>query len=324
MNPQTATLLLLLAGDLTRGERVSLEEYARKRDISLVAPAPTPGAKYPAYRQELVLDLEGRLDEARTLASSLDAERALELLAAIGRDVTAHPELPQAAWLLAEHHRIAAEVRKAAADGSADIGALTRAANTLEGPRAAAFGAEAAAEQPAPLVSVRIADLDARDVLELDGVGGGAERTLSPGTHQVRVLRGGELVFAGWVPLGTSAEVTLGVRPLAACSMEDLGAITVQGDRVQARPGVRCPRFVVARRSGGQLWAADCARSACTAFTPLTTTKLEASSGLAPWATAAIAGASALAAITLLAWATGSFEREPADEKTVFVYGGVK
>jgi hypothetical protein len=317
---QTATLLLLLSGEPTAGERALLAEFARKKQVALVAPAPTPRAPYPAYGQELVLDLEGRLDEARTLASSLDEERASDMLSAIERSLLSHPELPQAAWLLAEHHRVAADLARLTGSGTTDADALAREARALEGPRAAAFGAESTPESARATITLHIDDLDARDTLELDGVSGGAERKVEPGTHQVRVLRDGDLVYAAFRPLMQGGSVSLGVRPLAACSSEDLGHVTQGGEFVRATSGVRCTRYVVARRTAGQLEVAECGLAACTKFTALTAS----SRGLAPWATVAIVTAGALIAMTAVTWAAGGFEREPAADKTMFVYGGLR
>jgi hypothetical protein len=317
---QTATLLLLLAGEPTPAERALLAEFAHKRHVSLVAPAPTPSAPYPAYRRDLVLDLEGRLDEARTLASSLDEERASEMLRSVERDVLLHPELPQAAWLLAEHHRIAADLARLAHDGAALADALDREASALEGPRTAAFGAEGAFAAPAQPIALRVDDLDARDTLELDGVSGGAARSVEPGTHQLRVLRDGELVFAAFRAVTHGGGLSLGVPALVPCSTEDLARVTHGGEFVRGTTRVRCPNFLVARRAGPHLEVAECWRAACTKFTPLE----PAERRLAPWATVALVTAGALVAMTAVTWAAGGFEREPAADKTVFVYGGLR
>lgn len=317
---QTATLLLLLSGEPTAGEQTLLAEFARKRQVAFVAPVPTPRAPYPAYRQDLVLDLEGRLDEARTLASSLDEDRASEMLRGIEQSLASHPELPQAAWLLAEHHRIAADLARLAESGAGAAEELTRAARALEGPRAAAFGADGTPEAVTSTITVRFADLDARDTLELDGISGGAERRLAPGTHQLRVLRDGELIDASFRPLTQNGAVSLGVRPLVPCSTEDLARVTHGGAFVRATTGVRCSRYVVARRAAGQLEVAECNQAACTKFTTLTASNR----GFPAWATVAIVTAGALVAMTAVTWAAGGFEREPAADKTVFVYGGLR
>jgi hypothetical protein len=321
---QTATLLLLLAGAPTSAERRLLADFADHAHVTFVAPAPTPVAPYPAYRGDLVLDLEGRLDEARTLASSLDEEHALAVLATVERDLSNHPELPQAAWLMAEHHRIEAEARRDDPAASAEVVELSRAAVVLEGPRAPAFGVTSGAAELEPsLVTVTVRDLDARDRLEIDGQGGGPERELAPGVHQVRVLRERELVFASWERLGEHADVTLGVRPVATCSDEELAAADTNGTFVRVREPVACANWFVARRTSRGLEVARCGRSACGAFVALAEAPPKAAP-FPPWATAALVGAGAVAAGFIAVWATGGFEHgSGAPPKTVFVYGGL-
>jgi hypothetical protein len=322
---QTATLLLLLAGEPTQGERALLAEFGRQKRVAFVAPTPTPVAPYPAYRTELILDIEGRLDEARTLASSLDEERALTLLAAIERDLVDHPELPQAAWLLAEHHRIAADVREGDPDARAEVAALSDAAVVLEGTRAPAFGApDASAPKAEPRVRVSVRDLDAHDDLEIDGESGGAERRVAAGVHQVRVVRDGELVFAGWAQLGEEPEVTLGVRPLVPCGDEDLSKVGASAGSVLVPHAVSCAHWFVARRRPGGLELASCQHDACTGFTPLAEPARKAA-GVPTWATVALIGAGAVAAGLVAVWASGGFEHEAQPPpKTLFEYGGLR
>lgn len=321
---QTATLLLLLAREPTKHEQALLADFARQKHITFVAPTPTPVAPYPAYRSELVLDVEGRLDEARTLASSLDEERALALLASIERDIVEHPELPQAAWLLAEHHRIAADVRAGDADAAEQAAALSHAAAVLEGSRVAPFGSNGASVQaPEPSLRVRITDLGPRDSLELDGESGGGDRRVAPGVHQLRVLRDGDLVFAGWARLGAAPELALGVRPLVPCSDEDLAHVGATADAVSVPHPVACAHWFAARPTPGGLELASCQHAACSGFTPLSD-PTPPPREFPAWATAALVGAGAVAAGFVSVWAAGGFEREHAPPpQTTFVYRGL-
>lgn len=322
---QTATLLLLFAAQPSKAEEGLLAAHARRQRITLVAPAPTPPRPYPTYRSDLVFDIEGRLDEARTLASSLDQERALALLAAIERDLGEHPELPQAAWLLAEHHRIAADTRAGDPTQTAEVAALTHAALVLEGARAPAFGAPADAEAAAlPGVQLNVRDLTARDTLELDGVSGGASRLIAPGVHQVRVLRDGALVYARWLTLGEHVDVKLGVRPITPCSTEDLAGVGAEADTVSITHPIACSRWLVARRAPTGLELASCRGPRCSHFTPLVPPR-RAHAGLPPWATILLAASGAAATGFVTAWASGTFEHQatPAP-KTMFVYGGLR
>jgi hypothetical protein len=270
-----------------------------------------------------VLDIEGRLDEARTLASSLDEERALALLAAIEHDLLAHPELPQAAWLLAERDRIEAEVRRSDPDAASEVEALSSAALALEGPRAPAFGAATNDTSEPVRTAIEVRDLDPRDSLEIDGQSGGAERSVAKGLHQLRVLRDGEVVFASWQKLGAEPKVTLGVRPVGACSEEELAVADASGAAVRLRHPVSCAHWFLARRASAGLEVASCSANACGAFVTLHEARPSATP-FPPWATAVLVGAGAAAAGLVAVWAAGGFEHEPAPPgKTVFVYGGL-
>jgi hypothetical protein len=321
---QTATLLWLLAREPTAGERRLVADLAHQKHVTLVAPTPTRNGQLSGYRSDLVLDIEGRLDEARTLASSLDEEHALVLLAAVAADLQAHPELPQAAWLLAEHHHIEAEVRRSDPTSAEQVEALERAELVLAGPRAPAFGTPdgEVVTPPAPL-AINVRDLSVQDRLEIDGQSGGAERSVRPGLHQVRVLRDGDVIFAEWQVLGEQSDVTLGVRPLLPCSDEELAAASLHGSSVVLRYPVACERWFVARPASVGFEIADCHASACGNFVPIVETRPSAKP-FPTWATAALIGVGAAAAATFATWAAGGFEREPAPPgKTVFVYGGL-
>src|SRR5262245_63333610 len=121
---QTVTLLLLAAagGKLTSAERQALATFQTREKVTLVAPhaalprerttseaQPTMwvhGVVRPTTGQagDVAQRVEASLDEAQTLAASLDEERALVLLAEVEKELLVHPELPQAAWLMAERH----------------------------------------------------------------------------------------------------------------------------------------------------------------------------------------------------------------------------
>jgi hypothetical protein len=324
---QTATLLVLFSGLLNAHEQKSLAHFAKQRGLELIAPAPTPAAPYPRYRPDFVDDLEGRLDEARTLASSLDEERALVVLDGVERDLLRSPELPQAAFLLAERHRIAAGVARARPGGEARVAELLERARVLEGARAAAFGEplEPLASAP-PAVALHFADLDARDVPEVDGESGAQGRHARPGLHHVRVLRAGELVWAGFLevaagPPAERQEVRLGVRRLAACSGEDLVDVDGRGASPRPTPGVACPRWLAVRRAFGRLEVADCSRAHCGAFQPVPDAS-EARPVLPEWAKPVIAGAGTAGVVLGLLWATGAFSPETPPGRTTFVYRG--
>jgi hypothetical protein len=322
--PDAVTLLLLFAGEPTRSERALIDADARKRQSAYIAPAPTP-TRYPAYSVERVRALEGRLDEARTLASSLAETEALAVLASIERELREHPELPQAAFLLAERHRLTASIRRVQSDGAADAVALDARAFVLEGTRALAFGESSlppdTAASPGPS-RVQFSDVAERDELEIDGVTGNAARELLPGEHHVRVLRGDSLVFAGYFASDGSSSVRLGVPAVVPCSAWDLAPVTAGTNTPAATSSVRCGRWVAVRRSLGRLELAECVAARCGAFSPLEPPPPPPRSRFPQWASVAIAGVASIGATSLALWAAGAFDRPVQPARTDVVYRG--
>ena len=318
----------MFAGEPTRSERALIDAHAKKRDSAYIAPAPTPPARYPAYSGERVRALEGRLDEARTLSSSLDEPRALEVLDAVEHELHEHPELPQAAFLLAERHRLAAAIHRSEAgpDGEAHAFELEARSFALEGTRATAFG-----ETPLPphveaafrRVHVVFTDADARDEIEIDGVSGSARRELLlGGEHHVRVLRGDALVFAGFLEREPPASIRLGIPPVASCSAWDLAAVSANTKVPTSTASVRCGRWVAVRRMLGKLELAECEQSRCGAFFALEPPPPPPKARFPQWASVAIAGAASIGATSLVLWAAGAFDRPVQPVRTDVVYRG--
>lgn len=323
--PGTATLLLLLLGEPTRAERLLLEANARLRGVTYIAPAPTPPARYPSYSDARVRALESRLDEARTLASSLDETQALAVLAGVERELREHPELPQAAFLLAERHQLAAAIRRSQPDGAGEALELSQRALVLEGPRATAFGETALASDAAsvsPRVPLVFSDVAERDQLEIDGIAVEAARELLPGEHHVRVLRAQALVFAGYVTSDGSSAIRLGVPAVVPCDSWDLASVSAGSERPAATAGVRCGRWVAVRRVLGQLQLAECIGARCGLYSPLVPPPPPSKPRFPQWASVAIAGVASIGATSLALWAAGAFDRPMPPARTDVVYRG--
>ncbi len=330
---ELVALVVLFSGEISAAERELLSRYELERHVELAPPtreASRPPAPYPRYDAALVERLEAELDEARTLGSSLDEQGALALLARVERELLAHPELPQAAFLLSERHRVAAGVRARSPEGAAAADALERAAAVLEGPRAPSFGETSrGVTGDDARVRVRVAALDPRDRLEIDGVAGPHERELREGRHHVRVLRGDELVRAAFVDVARDQrELELGVAPLVACSADDLRGVTGErGFMPHAPAGVLCRRWVALRRSPRGLELAECTFDRCRSFSVLHAAKAPPRAAAAPerfptWATIALAGVGAVATGSLVLWSAGVFDRPEPAPVTRFVYAG--
>jgi hypothetical protein len=271
--------------------------------------------------------IEVALEEAQTLAASLDEERALVVLAGVERDLLLNPWLPQAAWLMAERHQLAAAIRRKQPNGAAEAETLVASARALEGPRAALFGeGEPAPVDPAPpAVPARldVLDLDRADRLVLDGRLAAPSESVLPGRHHARVLRDSSVVWAGWfeVPAELRVGKLLGVPPRVPCSDDDLRDVG-QGARTPIVPvGVRCGRWIGVRRGKARLEVAWCDGARCTAYGPLLAEPkaTEPRASLPAWAAATIVGAVTLGAGSILIF-TGAFERErpPPVRRTVY------
>ncbi|HEX6272152.1 MAG TPA: hypothetical protein VFZ53_03905 [Polyangiaceae bacterium] len=328
---QTVTLLLLLSGEATAADKRALATFQARERVILALPVagvPTPPQ---VHSEDVSRRAEAALDEAQTLASSLDEERALGLLAEVERELLAHPELPQAAWLMAERHHVAADIHRKQPNGAEEAARLVASARALEGPRSTRFedaaGAPTASEDPNAPSPTRLSvrDLAPHDVLVLDGRAVVSGERVAPGRHHARVLRDSALAWSGWfdVPSGERVDKLLGVPERVACSKGDLARVT-PGPRAPSAPsGVQCGRWVAVRRGVSGLEVSGCEGPRCTAFGPLLREQLPATAaaGIAPWAAAALVGAATVGAASILI-ATGTFERERPPPTTVSVYRG--
>ena len=89
-----------------RAER-ALEEWAKLRSVALAPPQAVPVQPIPV--DLAVADaVEAELLHARDAIAALDGDGADKALARAEVELLAHPELPQAAWLLAEVRRASA------------------------------------------------------------------------------------------------------------------------------------------------------------------------------------------------------------------------
>lgn len=284
----------------------------------------------PRYDPGLAAEVEALLEQARTDATG---SAALERAEAI---VDAHPELPQAAWLLAE--RLVLEAQAAGDDGER-VNELSRRAAALEGERARAAGAApavpsgvagaAATSLQTNAARLTLTGLRPLDRLYVGGVRVDPETPVPKGRQHVQIVRGAATVWSAWVDAGP--EQSDRMDPAVACSALDLAGVGGGGaDALQPPPGILCPRWAVARRGlAGNTELATCERSRCGPWErpPHVTTASGAPSndrsaeGRWPaWATWSLLGVGAAAATGLVLWQAGAFE-QPAPS-TEFVFTG--
>lgn len=307
-------------------QRAEIVEWAAQRGFHTLPPAPFARPTYPAAAAR---EIERLLEDARA-ASSAEVFTRLDAL------LEAHPELPQAAWLLAERHALEAQhARRLGSNATAPDGSAgdVRAAE-LEGPRARAYGLPGpprrSPSEP-PLGGLPLSSLRAADRVFIDGVVAPPEPHLT-GRHHVRVHRGGVSVLSRWVdlPLPEGAELA---PPAPPCSELDLLGTGASAAGPAPLPGVACGEWAVARPAGSGVELALCAGAACGSWErqpgsapKVTRSSPEGDGDLAPgsrwptWATWAAVGSGVLLVTGVVLWRAGAFEgARPAPE---FVFTG--
>jgi hypothetical protein len=325
--------------------RADIAAWASPRQLSPVPPA-TPQS--PGYDVNVVERIEALLEEARATSAPSAGPSAFEKVEAL---LWAHPELPQAAWLLAERYAIEAHALGTRAEASLELGReLERRARALEGERAEPLGLgalpaggrpDAPPEVPAtpprprsgaaPSASssaMALAGVRAFDRVFVDGVDGAA---LEPGRHHVLVYRGNRRAWFAWVDAGATLE--LGARdPTTACSALDLADVADGTTAPRPAPGVLCLRWLAARPTAlGGTELAECTASRCgrwqSARGPLPGDRAgavrahpgEDSAAAWPgWATWGLVGAGVVIATGVVLWQAGTFDRPAAATEFVF------
>jgi hypothetical protein len=313
--------------------RADIAAWGKARGVHAVAPEAAAG---PGYDASLAEQVEALLEQARTEAPAAGVTSPLERAEVI---LLTHPELPQAAWLFAERHRL--EAHAAAARGGAAeqqrAGELAARANALEGLRAAAAGAAPLPSDVAPVgAPLRLSGPRPLDQVYVDGLLASPDAVVAAGCHHVLLARGAATVTSVWVEATPGTETPL-ADPTRACSALDLAGLDAgTGSAPRPPPGVLCQRWAVARRSPlGGTELAPCQASRCGPWEPvrhpLGGAPVAAAGGPphagaepdAPWPawlTWSLLGAGAAAATGVVLWQTGAFER-PAPS-TEFVFTG--
>jgi hypothetical protein len=329
--------VVAVGASLEPSHEAALQDWARARGIVIEAPRVEQTAA--AYDPALVLQIEALLDDARVLVGALDEAAALERVAEAERLLRAHPELPQAAFLLAERYDVEAMLEDSHRDGAAAAARLRERARALEGPRAPVLTASGdappnVARRGPSTQRVAIARTSPDDTVEVDGAAVASSAELAAGEHHVRVLRRGGLVWAGFVEISDAAtSLALPTPPAPACSTADLSGIRVQGGVVVVPAKVRCPSWAAVRpMSHGHIEVATCEGARCGALLAWSAGKSElyegppqpppAKGGFPAWAGWAIAGGISLVAAGVVLWQSGVFD-EPERGRRTWVYGGV-
>lgn len=291
-----------------------LARFARDRGFRLVSPG-DGGTVVLGADPRVVGDVEASLLAGRDALARLDAE-AIERAAAHALTVLhAHPELPQAAWLAAEAHRLlASRFLRAEPRDPARAGREWRTAAGLDGGRASALG-EPENVAPPDRVNVPIE----RDGLEhadvaIDGVVvSGASASLTLGEHHALIRRGSRIVAASWFGVADEAPLRFAPPTPPSCSREDLATAAVGSDGNAAAPGARCDAWLAAETTADGARVAVCSGAVCGTFLDLRRTPGGTGPVVPPrpfpmWIPITVGGVAAVVAAGLILWAAGAFD----------------
>ncbi len=225
-----------------------LQSWAATRGLRLVAPAPG-GMHAVAVDPSDAKPVEELLHAARELVTQHDAEGAERALARAEAAVRAHPELPQAPWLLAEVMRgWATRFARVEPTDPARAARDWRAAAALDGGREAGLGEPAAAPEARVPFSLEVTGASPALELTLDAepIAPGAHEA-KPGLHRLLARSGESVVFAEWIAIvSPHAVVRVALPPPAPCSADDLASRSPACPTwVTARPGPQPGAYVV-------------------------------------------------------------------------------
>jgi hypothetical protein len=284
---------------------------------------------FPDYSRDVVSEIERLLERARTETTALAEDQAAQALDQAERLLRAHPELPQAAWLMAERHQLAALLAERTQTGSA--GQLRKRAAVLEPERAPAFGQDpgSVARSPSGEFQLALRGLGAHDAVEWNGAELAFPARVEAGEHHLRVIRNGALAWAGWVSVSSAVPVLqIDVPSPVACSLAELGATQQGGDRPLPPAGVDCPAWAALRFERGRFELSLCRRSECGPWraesdpvAPPRGPRVVGATGFPLWASIALAGAGAALLTSVTLWQTGAFDRDER-KSTRWVYEG--
>jgi len=335
--PALATLTLVwLGAQKPEGRaKVALDAWAESKGAKLEDPRSTPPED---IEKSVTLARESyqALDRARDQLNSGDAEPARQTLRQLEQTLRDHPELLQAAWLMAERYRLEGQIAAHGANPTAETSpddalAWDHRADILEGERATAFGARPRATKAADTVTVTLAVHGARRYEVLwDGVSATDRIASAAGEHHVVIRRGGRSAWSGWVSVLASGTVDVWVPDAEPCSSEDLAGVSLgAGSQPVVPSGVRCAAWAVAAPGliRGTLQMALCSGEKCepaatsayeTFATPGAGGEPPKKSALPAWAAWTIAGAGVAAATTFVLWGSGAFDRANPPGKVVW------
>ena len=233
-------------------------------------------------------------------------------------EARAHPEDPEAPFLVAEALRTLARIEDLTANSSG-ARALRRRADLLDGGRLIGLsegGPLAAATGPTIAVTIVLTDETSTSAVVVDGEPRESNKpiTLLPGEHHVRVTAHGATLSGEFITVTSPIELRYrGGAPKAPCTAVDLSAA------LAAYPegfNVACPRWLRIVQQKAAIEVRVCSRTSCGgpatwSTAPLATPPPVVAGGSvwsSRWTWVGI-GAAAVVGGTVTAWSLGAFDR---------------
>ncbi|MDP9000174.1 MAG: hypothetical protein M3O46_08700 [Myxococcota bacterium] len=333
MTDAPATLVWIAPEAPDAAQARSLTNWSRARGTRLRPPEEVTRAL--PVDPNVADNIENLLERARDGIVARDAGDSERALSSAESMLRAHPELPQAAWLMAEVERArAARWRHLEpADLAAAEDAWLR-AEALDGGRAPGVGEDGSLRHPSTAV-VSLDPLPEGVAPWLDGRLVRSDMVhADSGTHVLVLMWKIAPIWAAWidVPPGRST-VHAGAVAVAECSAVDVAGARVTPDGIHARH-VRCPRWVAATKGAepGSVDVATCQTDRCgplfewSAPTPgwawSPTVEPSRGHGLPSWATWTLVGAGAVIGAGAVLLSTGALQ--PASMEIRFASGGIQ
>jgi hypothetical protein len=329
----SATLVWMAPEAPDAAESRALSGWSHAHGVRLVPPQPVTSPALPVD-PGLAEGVEPLLERARDAIAARDGDSADRALSSAESTLRAHPELPQASWLMAEVERArAARWRRVPpTDSEVAEGAWLR-AEALDGGRVPGVGEEGSARHPPPAtVALDLSPEGAQPWLDGEPVQAGTIATRA-GPHALVVTWEGKPVWAAWIDtLPGISTLHVSAPGPAPCSERDVAGARMTLAAVEANH-VRCGAWLAATGGAqpGSVRVAACEANRCGSVfewtAPLPWTWSPASEHgtdrkWPAWATWTLLCTAATIAVGATIFATIALQPAPAE--TRFVSGGIK
>lgn len=313
--------LIWLSGASLQAHQGDLRAWSRAHQVSL---RPAVSMESASYDSTVAEAIEVQLDRGRTALAMRQADTPT--LEQACQQILEHPELPQAAWLLAECHRLNALI---SAQGGDAVTAAQRqqAANALEGTRVPVYSASPltlAPLEPLAVVEVESVGPRASDQIFLDGELTGSRMLTTVGTHHVRVVRDDSVLWSGWLAVAAQGGQLAVPLVVPACSTQELSGITIAGSQVTVHPDVKCANWMIAQPqadgTGIDVWQCQAARCAGPQPWPTPVRHVDEPQAGAAWYVWPLVGVGVALGTAAVLWQTGAFDRDAKQPERPFTF----